>query len=663
MGMRFGVDYYPEHWARERWRPDLQRMKAMGFSIVRVMEFAWTLLEPEPGRYDFTLFDAFIAEAQLQGLQVIVGTPTATFPAWLYEKHPDIMQIHPDGSQEDYGTRRQACLNAPGYLEAAYRIVRAVGEHFSGAPAVMGWQIDNEIGHEGSHRCICPHCQAAWHEWLKERYGTIGALNNAWGTVFWGTTYTKFEQVPVPRQQLGSPQSPSLCLDYDRFSSDTAVRFVATQAAILHEWTRPEQSITTNLYPTPHYPVIDMEKLFAPLDRAAYDNYPVWGDQDEPMPYYFTAYILSYIRGLKGNHPFTIMEQFSDIQGHVCLGYLPAPEQVVLWTNQAIARGADTIVYFRWRAVPFGQEQLCYGLHHADDCPTRAAELLAENVRRNQSVFAGFASELMTAKACLVYDKDNARLLKEQYLSKGLYLKPAPYMQVGYDIEMARAFCPFVLFNVNADVMSAASVELERYKVVTLPLYVMADPVFVQRLDAWVRNGGHLILGWRAGARDQGNFATTDLLPGPFAEMAGIRVRAFESLNQTKTKIRVGKIPAKGEVWVDLIEPTTAHPIGFYTDRRKHYRGTPCFTVNRHGQGLVYYLGTSPDPIAIFFLYRKILKRAGLNPNFYGMGVEAVERVTSDGKPVKIIMNHTGKTKHAKGLKLKPYETRIVVKK
>ncbi|HEX2955059.1 MAG TPA: beta-galactosidase, partial [Bacillota bacterium] len=201
MGMRFGVDYYPEQWARERWQSDLQRMKAMGFSVIRVMEFAWTLLEPEEGRYDFSLFDDFISEAQSQKFQIILGTPTATFPAWLYEKNPRIVQTHPDGSQEDFGTRRQACLNAPDYLEAALKVVQAVGKHFGDNPTVTGWQIDNEVGHEGSDHCVCPNCQEAWHRWLKKRYTTIDALNKAWGTVFWGTTYTKFYGMGVEAVQ------------------------------------------------------------------------------------------------------------------------------------------------------------------------------------------------------------------------------------------------------------------------------------------------------------------------------------------------------------------------------------------------------------------------------------------------------------------------------
>jgi len=662
MAFRIGVDYYPEQWDRSVWDADASRMQQMGIQVVRIMEFAWALLEPEEKHYDFSLFDDAIAVLARHGLQVVLGTPTATFPAWLYDKDPDLVQIHPSGSKRIFGARRQPCFNSPTYFKAAKRLVATLAEHYADSPVVVGWQIDNEIGHEGSDRCVCNNCRKAWHKWLEAKYGDISALNQAWGTVFWGTTLSTFKQAPMPVPQVSSGFNPALLLDYDRFCSDSAVRFVQMQVEVLRQRLPAHMWLSTNLYPTPPATAIDLQDLAALLDFVGFDNYPVWGEQDAPLPYYYTSMMLSFIRGLKPDKPFTIFEQFTGMQAHTTLGHLPPDEQVTLWTNQAIARGADQIFYFRWRTAAFGQEQLCYGLFDTDNAPTSRARKLAENWQRNGTEFSAFASQPVPADVCLLYDKDNARLIRHQPLSTGLVYSPAPFMQVGYDLELARHYAPFVLFNVNADVQSVRAVDLDRYKVISLPLYQMADPDFVQRLDEWVRAGGTLILGWRAGARTLENKNIETPLPGVFSQLAGVQVRRFESLNHTKVGIRMGIIPTQGEVWADILEPTTAQPLAYYSDRRKHYSGAPCITRNQVGKGAVYYLGTSPAAVGLLLLYRRILKGAGLHPQFHGEGVEVIQRVDDLGRPLEILLNHTPQTRLVRGHRLPGWGMRILRK-
>jgi beta-galactosidase len=658
-GVLFGVDYYPEQWDRSLWKSDAKRMAAMGIQAARMMEFAWSVIEPREGKYDFSLFDDVIELLAGYGIRTVLGTPTATFPAWLAEKDERIFRVHPSGIAHDFGTRREYCYNSRSYQKACEKIVTAIARHYGANPNVIGWQVDNEIGHEGTDRCICENCVEAWHKWLKAKYGEIEALNKVWGTIFWGTTYTQFEQVPVPRRQLRIRHNPGLLLDYDRFCSDSAVGFTHKQTDILHAIIEPRQWVSTNFHVSPHSAVVDDEAIARKLERAGFDNYPVWGEQEAPLPYYFTSYQLSHIRGLKDNAPISIFEQFSGIQGHWVLGYLPPDPQVVLWSNQSIAHGADQIFYFRWRTAPFGQEQLCYGILDPDNTITSRYEALAENIRANRAVFDRFAETPVEAQACVLYDKDNSRLLKEQYLSEGLYNAANEFMQVGYDMEMARYYAPYNLFNVNADVKSVQSVDLSRYKIISLPLYQMADPAFVERLAKWVNDGGHLILSWRTGARDLHNQAIKGLLPGLFTEMAGVKIRRFEALGHTKVKIGVGIFPAEGEVWADILEPVTARVMARYTDRKKHYRGAPCVTVNMYGKGRVYYMGTSLGPLGIFFLYRKILKDAGVGAKFHGMGIEVVRRRTIDGSEVDVILNHTPNGKRVRGVYVPGYGMRI----
>ncbi|MDP3177372.1 MAG: beta-galactosidase trimerization domain-containing protein, partial [Spirochaetaceae bacterium] len=283
------------------------------------------------------------------------------------------------------------------------------------------------------------------------------------------------------------------------------------------------------------------------------------------------------------------------------------------------------------------------------------ARALRDNAKSIRGSFSAFASAPFESEACLVYSKDDARVICEQPLSEALDWKPVEWARAGYDRELAKWFAPFVAFNVNADVKSAESVDLDKYGAVSLPLYQMADPDFVERVDAWVRKGGHLILGYRAGARDMRNWNIREPLPGLFEEMAGIRIPRFAALGSREIGIRVGAFPAKGGVWADLIEPVAARTIAEWSDGRVFYSGLPCATANAHGRGTVWYIGTSPDARGTFLLYRKILKEAGLEPRFRGVGIEVVERRTSDGGRVKVVLNHTERRRRVMGRRIEPY--------
>jgi beta-galactosidase len=672
--MLWGVDYYPEQWDEDRWADDARRMRAFGFKAARIMEFAWSVVEPVEGRYDFSLFKRAMDALWAEGISAVIGTPTATVPAWLYEKDPSMLQEHPGRMLRDWGARRECCFNNAAYREAAAGLVRRIGAEFGSDERVIGFQIDNEPGHEGSDRCVCPACRAEWARWLERRYGSVDRLNAAWGMVFWGRSLTRFDQAPLPRAQVSSVQNPGLILDYDRFSSDSAVAFVRSQVDIL----RPAAGnkwITTNLFPPPLSHAIDMEALTKGMDFASFDNYPVWGEQDEPMPYLFPSLLLSWTRGLRGGGPFCVMEQFAGQQGHACLGHLPDERRVALWTNQAVARGADKIFYFRWRTAPYGQEQLCLGLYDNDDSETARAAALKSNMNALGPLFERFASVPLKSAVAVVYDKDNARVLREQYLSLGMRVPVGGFAQIGVDAEFARQAAPYIVFNTGFDVISTSSIlgapdgpeaSLEKYRLISLPLYQLADPALAKALESWVSKGGTLVLSWRTGVRDLNNQNLREAIPGPFRALAGLSVKRFESLNKASIGLRLrgvkGILPAKGQVWAEILEPETARVEARYRDRRKHYSGSPAICSNAYGAGRVWYFGTSPDPLCLFLAYRKIIAGAGIRPRFLGQGIEAVERETIDGESIMILMNHNAGRKKAMGLWLAPWETGLLQK-
>ncbi len=656
----FGIDYYPEQWNKNLWEDDAKRMSSSGVNLIRIMEFAWTIIEKKEGVFDFSLFDEVIDLFSHYNIKVVLGTPTATIPFWLYQKNPKIMQVTYNGNRKEFGGRRSVCVNNSIFLNHVNIIVDEISKHYGKNSNVIGWQLDNEIGHEGSDFCYCDSCFEKWNLWLKEKYENIENLNKAWGTNFWGTSYSEF-QIPTPKNTFGSLQNPSLLIDYSRFMSDSNIKFLNAQYNILKNNINKDQWIATDIFMPSLSCSIDFQELTKDHDFIGLNNYPVWGEQNEPLPYYFISLNLSYLKGLKDNKHFTVFEQMSGIQGHSCIGYLPSIEELRLWTNKAISFGADKLFYFRYRTASSGQEQLCYGLINPDNNETALFKNLTNNIKENREIFDRIAnSKQKNSIASLVYDKDSVRLLRHQYQTKGLYNKPTEYMQVGYELEFTRWYAPFSLFNISVDVKSTNNLNLDNYKIISLPLYLMVDDLFVEKIKKWVENGGILILSWRTGIRTKENMATSEKLPGKFSKLAGIEIESFESLNETKTYITRGLFKIKVEAWADIIKPVKAKVLAKYSDKKKPYYGQAALTVNEYGKGKVYYFGTSPSGLGLLFLYYNIFSKAKLKPKFFGFGIESIDYIDNENKEFKIVINNTKKIKKAFKKRLKPFEIKII---
>src|SRR5215212_6049719 len=359
----FGVDYYPEHWPEARWSVDAQLMAEAGFNTVRLAEFAWSRLEPQPGVFDF----AWLVRA-------ILGTPTASPPPWLMQAQPDLFRVDEQGRRLTFGNRREYCPSHPLYHDCTRAIVTVMAEHYAPHPHVVGWQIDNEFG----DRCYCPVCRDAFQHWLRRRYETLDALNGAWGTIFWSHVYTDWSQIPVPVATGGSP-NPGLALDFARFASDTYVAYQQLQIDLLRSRTSG-QFITHNLMGF-GYDKINYYDLARELDLVTWDNYPrtQWSlaaDVDPSGP----ALAAATMYGLK-QQPFWVMEQQAGPGGWELVSVMPRPGELRLWAYQQIAHGADGIIFFRWRTARHGAEQYWHGLleHDGRARPTAGSARLAAN--------------------------------------------------------------------------------------------------------------------------------------------------------------------------------------------------------------------------------------------------------------------------------------------
>lgn len=354
--MKLGVCYYPEHWPQDWWAEDARRMADMGLSVVRIAEFAWSRIEPEPGQFDWAWLDQAVETLHAAGLAVIMCTPTATPPKWLVDQLPDMVAINDRGQRRQFGSRRHYSFSHQGYRAECARITEAVAERYGQHPAVVAWQTDNEYGCHDTTISYCASAARRFRLWLKARYGSVEALNQAWGTVFWSQVYRSFDEVDPPHLTV-TEANPSHRLDYNRFASDEVVSFNRLQVDILRERS-PGRDMIHNFMG--FYTEFDHFAVSQDLDIASWDSYPLgfleqfWFSAEDKARYLrqghpdVAAFHHDLYRGC-GRGRWWVMEQQPGPVNWASFNPSPLPGMVRAWTWEAFAHGAEVVSYFRWR--------------------------------------------------------------------------------------------------------------------------------------------------------------------------------------------------------------------------------------------------------------------------------------------------------------------------
>jgi beta-galactosidase len=590
--IRLGAAYYPEQSPRERWPLDARLMGEAGLSLVRLGEFAWAELEPAPGRFDFDWLEEAIDLFARQGIDVVLGTPTATPPIWLVRAHPDILPIAADGELVGFGNRRHYCPNAPAFLDATERIVGALGKRFGSDPRVCAWQIDNELG----GRCYCDHCARAFRMWLERRYGAVDALNEAWGTTFWGQRYELWEDVelpaadPIPEGGFGRrAPNPGLALDYRRFVSDTYIGYLTRQATLLRSLVRPEQSITHNLMGF-GFPEIDYEALARELDFVSWDNYPALDPTDS-----WTRPALSAdaMRGLQGRRVWVMEQQV----GPVGWEYVHTSRrgELRVHAHQAVAHGAEALVFFRWQTARFGTEQHWFGVVEADGTVGRRYDELRQLAEELDLDALDDAEP--HADVAVVYDYDSRFALQVQPTNVAL----------GHEATVHSWYAALRKLGLGVDVVPAGR-DLSDYRLVVAPsLPVVAEPV-AARLQEYVDSGGTLVVGPHAGVREPSGAVPERRTPALLDGLLGIRVTDIASRKQRV--VLEGTISGTFDDWFEELDVADATALATYADG--DFAGGVAISERRTGLGAAVYVAGAAGGALLESVFRLLAERLGL---------------------------------------------------
>lgn len=600
--MKLGTCYYPEHWPESQWADDAKRMKTLGLSLIRIGEFAWSRIEPEPGHYDWGWLDRAIETLAGEGLEVCLGTPTATPPKWLIDAHPDILACDEHGRPRTFGSRRHYSFSSKTYQRESARIVEALAERYGHHPAVTWWQTDNEYGCHDTVASNDADARAAFRVWLAELYGDVGELNRAWGTVFWSQEYRNFDEVDPPLATVTEP-NPSHVLDWRRFSSDQVANYNAMQVEILRRYS-PDATITHNFMG--HFTEFDHYPVGEQIDVSTWDSYPLgfleqaWWDNETKLTHTrtghpdFAAFHHDLYRGMSSGR-FGVMEQQPGPVNWARYNPAPLDGMVRLWSLEAFAHGAELLSYFRWRQAPFAQEQMHAGLNRPDLEPDQASFEATEVVADLAAIGVPLTRQ---AKAALVYDYDSHWLIETQPQGKSFQHQELAFL---FYTALRR-------FGLDVDILPPHA-DFSGYDLITVPCLPMIDEATVKAMGA---SGGELLIGPRTGSKTKTLQVPGTLAPGPLRGLIPITIPRVESLRPGMVEKARGFAVTR---WLEYVE-SELEPLY----RLENGRGLG------YAKGSTTYINAWPDTLLLEAFVARALRAKGHKPLHLPKGMRVRRR-------------------------------------
>ncbi|EYR65072.1 beta-galactosidase [Actinotalea ferrariae CF5-4] len=619
----FGCDYNPEQWDPSVWQEDVVLMREAGVDLVAVNVFGWSDVEPEAGRFDLSRLDAVVALLHEHGIGVNLGTGTASPPPWLTTLHPEILPVMADGTTRWPGGRQAYCPSSPVFRERSLALVEEVARRFGTHPGVRLWHVSNELGCHNS-LCYCDTSAEAFREWLRARYGTVEALNAAWGTSFWSQRYGAFEQVLPPRETVSS-SNPTQVLDFHRFSSDELLGQYRAEAEVIRR--HSTIPVTTNFMVTAHQRDMDYFAWAPDMDVVANDHYL---DHRLPDPHLELAFAADTTRGIAGGRPWLLMEHSTSAVNWQPVNVAKAPGEMLRVSMSHVARGADGLCFFQWRASAQGAEKFHSALlPHAGTSSRTWHEVL--ELSRTLDTLREVLGSTVRSDVALVFSYES------WWAADG---GNRPSGDVRYLEQVHAMYGALRAAGLAVDVVppGAAPEVLARYRMLVVPeLYLVRDAE-AAAIEQFVADGGHAVVTFFSGIVDEDDRVRLGGYPGAFRDMLGVVTEEFHPLLPGETVTLDSG--ATASLWTEHLRTVTAKAVAHHVDGP--LPGVPAITRNEHGHGTAWYVATALDATHAAELVCAVATHAGVTPMpAAGPQVEVVRRAHDGGASYLFVINHS----------------------
>jgi beta-galactosidase len=618
VGLLYGGDYNPEQWPERVWGEDVRLMREAGVNLVTVGVFAWAWLEPAPGRYEFGWLDRVLELLRRNEIAVDLATATASPPPWFSHRYPESLPVDRDGRRLWYGSRQSFCASSPAYREAALHLVDRLAGRYHDHPALAMWHIHNEYGCHNL-ACYCDTSATAFRTWLRERYGDLAALNDAWGTAFWSQRYTDWAEVLPPRATTATG-NPGQALDFRRFCDDALLTLCTAERELLRQST-PDIPATTN-FMAGMFTGLDYWRWAPALDFVSTDHYLV-GTSAEP--HVDLAYAADLARSLGGGRPWLLMEHSTSAVNWQPRNFAKTPGQLRRNSLSHVAHGSDGALFFQWRGARAGAEKWHSAMVPHAGTDTRVWREVVE---------LGAALHRLAPVAGSTVDGSVAVVL--DYPSGWAAENAAhPSVDMGTFDEIRRWYGALWRAGHTVD-FARPGAELSRYRAVFVPALYLVSDAEAANLVSYVDSGGTVLIGPYSGVVDECDRVRPGGYPGAFTELLGVRVEEFYPLPAGDQVLLSGG--GAGHTWRELGRATGAEVLESYVDGP--VAGSPAVTRN----GRAWYVGTRLDEPSLDRLVGQVCAAAGAVPVLADRPpqLEAVRRRHADGTGYLFLVNHAG---------------------